>query len=44
MVVPSESHVLQICDASVIAMGSQMDSESVPSNAPVPVTMRSGRV
>ena len=41
-VVPAESHVQQIPDASMIAVGLQMDSQSGPSNAHVPVTTKGG--
>ena len=42
--VPTESPVPQIADASMTAVGSPMDSLSVSSNTPVPVTSRSGRI
>lgn len=43
-VVPTESPVPQIPDASMTAVGSPMDSLSVSSNTPVPVTSRNGRI
>ena len=41
---PTESPAPQMSDGSVIAGGSQTDSQLVSSNTPVPVTTRSGRI
>ena len=41
---PTESLAPQMSDGSVIAGGSQTDSQLVSSNTPVPVTTRSGRI